>query len=132
MSLQVLTNEELVQRTLKLAARLRIFQAGADEGRNELLDKTLPGWSEKSRASGFRRTTQSLQALHHEVQKDFASGFGEEARELQHELMFRLGIAPDADAPPLHYDAADHLEQLARQLSARGAGARKNGQLPGK
>jgi hypothetical protein len=115
------TNEALIERTLKLAARLRLFQAGADESRNELLDQTLPGWSEKSRASGFRRTTQSLQALHHEAQKGFAAGFSEEAQELQEELMFRLGEIEDGELPPLHYDAADRLEQLARQLSRLGS-----------
>lgn len=111
---------ELRDRTLRLVARLSTFQARADQARNELLDKTLPGWSEEARVSGFRQATQSLRQQHEQTQVDFEADFRTEADSLRRELMARLGIPVRHDGealPPLHYDAAAYLEELALKLA---------------
>ena len=113
------TDSQLRERTLELVARLRAFQAGADQGRDNVLDKTLPGRSDEARAAAFRRITTVLRDLHENVQKDFKAGFRGEALALQRELMARLGIAVRRDGielAPLQYDAADYLEELAQRL----------------
>lgn len=119
MSLKSLTDIELRDRAMLFVARLRSFQTSADRVRTEALDKTLPGWSEEARASGFRRTTQSLQYQHEQTQEDFNADFSSEAAALQQELMARLGIPVRRDGEklqPLRYDAADYLEELVRKL----------------
>ena len=91
----------------------------ADEGRDAVLDRTLPGWSDEARAAAFQRMTLVLQNLHENVQKDFKSDFRGKALALQRELMARLGIAVRRDGvelAPLKYDAADYLEELAQRL----------------
>jgi len=116
---QTLTDSQLRERTLELAARLREFQTTADEGRSAVLNKTLPGWSGEARARGFTQITHSLQSHHSDVQRDFKSEFEAEALALERELMARLGIAVRRDGvtlSPLQYDAADYLEELARRL----------------
>jgi hypothetical protein len=120
MHLSSLTNAQLRDRTLALAARLRTFQEGADEGRNDLIDTTLPGWSHEEQGRAFRRITSSLQRHHEETQSDFRTGFMSDALALRQELMSRLGIASPLEGgdnlEPLRYDAADYLEELARSL----------------
>ena len=119
MQLQSLTDVELRDHAMLFVARLRSFQTSADEAREEVLDKTLPGWSDEARASGFRRATQSLQHQHQQTQQDFDSEFRSDAVALQRELMARLGIPVRHDGEklePLHYDAANYLEELARKL----------------
>ncbi|HEX4780683.1 MAG TPA: hypothetical protein VH301_08015 [Usitatibacter sp.] len=106
---------------MKFVSELRTFQATADEGREAILDKTLPGRSDEARGIAFQRVTLVLKNLHENVQKDFKSDFRGEALALQRELMARLGIAVRRDGvelAPLKYDAADYLEELARRLPA--------------
>jgi hypothetical protein len=105
---------------LDFSAGLRAFQHAADEGRALVLDKTLPGWTQEAREMGFRKSTRDLQNHHHEVQSEFKADFEAEALSLERELMARLGIAVRHDGEPLvplHYDAADYLEDLARRLA---------------
>ncbi len=120
MRLSSLTNGELRDRTLELAARLRTFQTGADESRSELLDRTLPGLTVEEQGRGFRQVTSSLQRHHEDTQSDFRARFESEALALQNELMSRLGIDVPRDGeeqlPHLRYDAAEYLEELARRL----------------
>lgn len=119
MPLQSLTDAELRDHAMLFIARLRSFQTSTDRARDAVLDKTLPGWSDEARVSGFRRTTQSLQSQHEQTQDDFNSDFSSEAVALQRELMARLGIPVRRDGEtlePLRYDAADYLEELVRKL----------------
>ena len=104
---------------MALVARLRSFQISADKARQDVLDETLPGWSDEARETGFRRITRSLQEQHQQTQRDFNSDFMSEAVALQKELMARLGIAVRRDGEKLErlrYDAASYLEELARKL----------------
>jgi hypothetical protein len=118
-SLQSLTDGELRDHAMLFIARLRSFQTSTDRARADVLDKTLPGLSVEAQASGFRRTTRSLQSQHAQAQDDFDSSFSSQAASLQRELMARLGIPVRRDGEklePLRYDAADYLEELARKL----------------
>ena len=120
MPLQTLTDAELCQRTLDFCAGLRAFQHAADQGRDLVLDRTLPGWTREAREFGFRQSTRELQNHHHEVQSEFKAEFEAEALSLERELMARLGIAVRRDGEvlvPLRYNAADYLEELAQRLS---------------
>lgn len=120
MRLRSLTNVELRDRTLALAARLRRFQAGADGDRKVMLDRTLPGWTVEARAIGFRQTTLTLKEHHDKTQSTFKLSFRSQTLALQRELMARLGIPVRHDGEelaPLQYDAADYLEELARKLA---------------
>ena len=118
MRLSGITNAQLRARTLKFAARLRAFQKGADEGRNEMLDKTLPGWSQEEQGKAFRQMSKSLRHHHDDTQSDFKTQFLAEALALQDEIMARLDMEVPAEHPlaPIRYDAADYLEELARKL----------------
>ncbi|HEX3097566.1 MAG TPA: hypothetical protein VHQ02_07605 [Usitatibacter sp.] len=119
MPLQALTDIELRDHAMLFIARLRGFQTQTDHARAEVLDKTLPGWSDEARASGFRRTTRSLQSQHEQTQEDFHSDFSSEAASIQRELLARLGIPVRHDGEKLEalrYDAADYLEELVRKL----------------
>jgi hypothetical protein len=92
-----------------------------DHERSDVLEKTLPGWSDSARQAGFVQTTQSLQSHHADAQRDFKGEFEEEALALERELMARLGISVRRDGvelAPLQYDAADYLEELAMRLPA--------------
>jgi len=120
LDLQSLTNAELRGVTLIFATRLRSFQTSTDDTRQAALEKTLPGWSDASRAIGFLRTTQSLQQQHERAQRDFNADFRLDATALETELMARLGIPVRHDGesmPALKYDSADYLEELAGRLS---------------
>jgi len=104
---------------MRFIGQLRSFQVSADKARGETLEKTLPGWSDEARARGFRQTTRSLQTQHQKTQDDFDADFSSGARDLQRELMARLGIPVRHDGEslePLRYDAADYLEELVRSL----------------
>lgn len=120
MHIQSLTDVELRDHAMLFVARLRSFQAGVDGARDAILDKTLPGWSDQARASGFRQNTQSLQLQHQQTQDEFNSEFSDDAIALQTELMARLGIPVRHNGEklePLHYDAGNYLEELARKLA---------------
>src|SRR5436309_13086843 len=91
--IELLTDDQLRERTLDVAMRLRQFQQRCDEERSVVLDRTLPGWSDESRQEGFRQTTRSLQSHHGEVQEHFGAEFRSEVTALQRELMSRLGIS---------------------------------------
>jgi hypothetical protein len=119
MHLQSLKDVELCDQVMLFVARLRSFQASVNQAREDVLDKTLPGWSDEARASGFRQTTQTLQSQHQQMQDQFDSEFSADAVALQRELMARLGIPVRHDGEklePLRRDSADYLEELARKL----------------
>jgi hypothetical protein len=118
MKLRGITIAQLRARTLKFAARLRAFQKDADEGRNEMLDKTLPGWSREEQGKAFRQMSKDLRHHHDDTQGDFKAQYLAEALALQEEIMARLDmrVPPEHPLAPLRYDAADYLEELARQL----------------
>ncbi len=118
MTLRNITNAQLGARTLELAARLRAFQLGADECRNEMIDKTLPGWSREEQGKAFRQMSKSLRHHHDDTQSEFKAQFLAEALALQEEIMGRLDmkVPPEHPLAPIRYDAADYLEELARKL----------------
>ncbi len=120
LDLQALTNAELRGVTMLFVTRLRSFQTSTDDTRQASLEKTLPGWSDASRAIGFLRTTQSLQQQHERAQRDFNADYQVDATALEAELMARLGIPVRHDGeslPVLKYDSADYLEELVGYLS---------------